>query len=146
MATRNKTSDVIAEPNDEKYVDEDGVVTDLAEIKKEKDALIEVYNELDRLTIEELDSKLSEIKNRIAEHIKVLEEIEASRNERFAKIREKEIAEHQRVSTDHFIEHKPEVIKEADSPKLPWSEILTLIGTSSILALLIAIIVLLSRQ
>ena len=146
MVERNKTNELFPELENDYSVDENGVVTNLDEIKREKQVLMTVYNELDKLTIEELDEKILIIKEEINEFVQVLDKIAERRNKRFSDAREKEIEEKQRVSTDHFIKTKPTIERPANPPRLPWKEIFSLAGMTLILVLLIFIIFLLSKN
>lgn len=145
MIERNKTNELFPDVQNNYSVDENGVMTNLNEIAKEKEILMEIYNELDKLTVEELDEKIDSIKKEINNFVKVLDEIAERRNKRFSDAREKEIEEKQRVSTDHFLKTKPTILKKANPPRLPWKEVLSLAGMTLILGLLIFIIFLLSK-
>lgn len=145
MLERNKTDELFPDIQNNYSVDENGVMTNLDEIAKEKEILMEIYNELDKLTVEELDEKINLIKKEINNFVEVLDEIAERRNKRFSDAREKEIEEKQRVSTDHFLTPKPTILKKANPPKLPWKEVFSLAGMGLILGLLIFIIFLLSK-
>lgn len=126
---------------DEEIVkDEDGLVTNISQIKKEKETLLNIYNELVNLNPEELDAELSKIKAEIEERINLLQEIEANEAKRFDEAREQQIREHQRVSTDHFLKTKEDIVKQGRPPRLPYTELCFLLGMVAIIILLIVIL------
>lgn len=110
-------------------IDNDGVITNLSEIKKQKESLIKIYKELDELSVEILDDKIKDMALKIKEHVSVLEEMEQREFERQEQKREEEIKEAQRISV-HYLKNKPEIIKQADDAKIPWSILFWLLGAT----------------
>lgn len=110
-------------------IDNDGIITNLSEIKKQKESLIKIYKELDELSVEILDDKIKEMASKIKEHVSVLEEMEQREFERQEQKREEEIKEAQRISV-HYLKNKPEIIKQADDAKIPWSILFWLLGAT----------------
>ena len=137
-------SDLTKNEKDEYTIDNDGVITNLSEIKKQKESLIKIYKDFDELPIEILDDKIAEFKKEIEEHLQILDEMEANELKRQEEKRQEDIKNRQRLAT-HYIEGKPEVIKKPDDPKIPWSVLLWTGGIAIIEIVVIVIIFLLCK-
>ena len=78
---------------DEIVKDEDGIETNLTQIKAEKQSLLAIYDELNNLDKEKMDIEIKNIQEKIQERLKVLDELEIREAKRFSDKREEMILE-----------------------------------------------------
>lgn len=125
---------------DEIVKDEDGIETNLTQIKAEKQSLLAIYDELNNLDKEKMDIEIKNIQEKIQERLKVLDELEIREAKRFSDKREEMILEKERISKDHFLNTEEQIEKEGKPFKLPYTELFFLGGIAVIIILLIVIL------
>lgn len=144
---KEKLENVVTEEKEveEFSTDADGVVTNLTEIRKQKDLLLKIYKELDGLDVNQLNDEIEQLQKEIENRVDVLKELEFRAFERQEKLREEQIQQRQRIGI-HYKNTKPEVIKEADEPKIPWKYVILLMtGLLSLYALITIVVFLLCK-
>lgn len=109
-------------------------------LEREKAELVKIYQELDDIKLEDIDSKIESLKNLLERRIKRIDELIVKENNEFAQMREEEIKNKQRLGQDRYLNHPYEIVKKKDEPKIPLFEILAVTGLSLVIILLLILI------